>query len=90
MWLFGTDGFDDTDLDDDKFMDFVNLDLVTNNNRLGAANQYYYAVNNLDKGYSDLDETNELHIALENLSATAKNSGATGEVVLRIQYTPRR
>lgn len=90
LWIFETDGFDDTDLDADSFMEFVDFDLVTNNVQLGAANQYYFAITELDIDYKDLDETNELHIALENLSATAKNAGATGEVKLQFKYVPRR
>ena len=90
LWIFETDAFEDTDLDVDSFLEFVDFDLVTNNVQLGAANQYYYAITNLNIDYKDLDETNELHIALENLSATAKNAGATGEVKVQVKYIPRR
>ena len=90
LWIFETDGFEDVDLDADSFMDFVDLDLVTNNVRLGAANQYYYAITDQEINYTDMDETKELHLALENLSATAKNAGATGEVKIQIKYVPRR
>lgn len=90
LWIFGTDGFDDTDLDDDRFMEFTNLDLPTHSERLGGANQYYFGKTNLNIPYTDIDGTNELHVALENLDAVAKNAGATGEVKIQIGYIPRR
>lgn len=90
LWFYETDGFDDTNLDDDYFLDFIDLDLVTNDERLGGANQRYFAVHGLNIDYTDRDASNELHVVLENLSATAKNAGATGEVKLQIKYTPRR
>lgn len=85
-----TDGFDDTDLDVDKFCGEIEVDLPTYGHRIGAANQYYLDVR-LPAGidYEDEDATKELHVSLMNLSATAKNSGATGEVTIEIFYEPR-
>lgn len=89
LWIYESDGFEDTDFDLDQFVDYVDIDLATNGKQLGAANQYYYAVTGLEIAYEDLDESNELHYALENLSAAAKNAGATGEIVIKTLYTPR-
>ena len=89
VWLFETDDFQETDLDNDEFVEFVDLDLSANGARIGATGAYYYAQTNIAIDYEDLDATNELHIALQNLSVAAKTAGATGEVVIKISYTPR-
>lgn len=89
LWLFGTDGHADTDLDDDEFIDFVDLDLATNGAQIAGAGQYYYAQTGLNIDYEDEDASNELHLALQNLSAAAKTAGAAGEVKVKIFYTPR-
>lgn len=85
-----TDGFDDTDLDSDKFCGEIEVDLVTYGFRIGAANQYYLDVR-LTAGidYEDEDVSQELHVSLQNLSATAKNSGATGEIAIEVYYEMR-
>ena len=83
------DSFDDTDLDLDRFCGEVELDLPTYGYQIAGANQYYLDMRGLDIDYEDEDETYELHISLMNLSATGKNAGATGEVVIEIYYEPR-
>lgn len=87
--LFGTDGFADTNLDLDYLESEVELDLLSYGWRIAGANQYYMAVTGLSIDYEDLDATKELHVALQNLSATAKNAGATGEVVVAFTYEER-
>jgi len=87
--FFRTDGFADTNLDLDTFQSEVELDLPSYGWRIAGAGQYYMVVNSLDIPYEDADKTYELHVALQNLSATAKNAGATGEVVVAIYYEER-
>lgn len=87
--FFKTDGFADTDLDLDTFASEQEMDLPSYGWRIAGANQYYMAVDGLAIDYQDDDETHELHVALQNLSATAKNAGATGEVVVEIRYEVR-
>lgn len=89
LWLFGTDGHADADLDDDEFVEFVSLDLSTNGGQIAGAGQYYYALTGLSIEYEDEDATKELHVALQNLSAAAKTAGAAGEVKMKIFYKPR-
>jgi len=81
-----TDGFDNTDLDLDTFCAEVQIPLVTSGFRIAGANQYYLDVRGLEIEYEDDDASQELHVSLMNLSATTKNAGATGEVVLEIYY----
>ena len=84
-----TDGFDDTDLDDDTFCGEVEVDLPFYGYQIGGANQYYLDVRGLEIDYEDEDASNELHVSLMNLSATGKEAGAIGEVVVEIYYEPR-
>jgi len=86
--FFGTDGFANADLDVDSYLGSVNLDLATNGFQLGGSGQYYLWVTNVDFEYTDADGDNELHVALYNNSATGKNAGATGEVVIKFIYHP--
>ena len=80
------DTFDDTDLDPDTFCGELQVPLVSSGFQIAGAGQYYLDLRGLDIDYEDDDGTQELHVSLMNLSATAKNAGATGEVVLEIYY----
>lgn len=87
--FWATDQFDNTDLDVDDFMAEREMDLTAYGFRIAGANQWYMELDNLGIQYSDDDATHELHISLQNLSATGKNAGATGEVVVEITYELR-
>ena len=87
--LFNSDTFADTDLDADRYFADVELDLPSYGFRIAGAGQYYMVVNGLSIDYEDLDASKELHVALQNLSATGKNAGATGEVVVLFGYEER-
>jgi len=85
-----TDGFDDVDLDLDRFIGAVELNLV-NGWQIAGANQYYWD-EKLGRGngieYTDEDGSNELHVSLQNLGVGAKTAGVNGEVKLTISYVP--
>lgn len=88
--FWGKDTFDDTDLDINSYIDDVELDFTsTSAFQIGSTGQYYLNVGSLDILYEDADNTKELHISLQNLSAVSKNSGSTGEVQLDIKMSPR-
>ena len=89
LWVFGTDGFADTDLDADQFIKYVDFDFATANGQIAGAGQYYLAQTDLNIDYEDEDATNELHLALQNLSASAKTADADGEVKVKVSYKPR-
>lgn len=84
-----TDDFDDSDLDKDTFCGEIDVDLAMYGIQLGGAGQWYLDVRGVVLDYEDEDGTNELHISLLNKDATAKNAGATGEVVVEIFYEVR-
>lgn len=84
--LYGNDAFGDANLDLDYFKHIIDLDLTTYGIQTGGVNQYRMAMDGLAIDYEDLDGTEELHVALVNRSATAKNAGATGEVKLSFTY----
>ena len=79
-----TNDFDDTDLDSDAFCGEVDFDLPNDGFQIGGANQYYMQRDGLDIQYMDIDQTRKLHLSVLNLSATSKNAGATGEVVVEV------
>ena len=87
LYFYSTDDFANADLDVDDlldYLDFASGDAV----RRGNTWKYIWRKTGLAIYYEDMDGSKELHLALENLNATAKNAGATGEVVLRIRYEP--
>jgi len=79
--LYGTDAFEEADLDDDKFIASVELNLPTYGFQQ-TTGQWMLDIENLNIDYIDLDLTKEIHAVLRNLSPTTKNAGATGEVKL--------
>ena len=85
------DTFEDTDINVDSYIDDVILDFTDDNStfRINNANQYYLNISDLGILYEDDDSTNEIHCSLQNLSATSKNAGATGEIQIDIKYAPR-
>lgn len=87
------DTFEDTDLDVDTFIDWTRFNLAGTSGidvmRIAGANQFYGSVTGLNIPYEDKDASNELHISLLNLSASAKTAGAAGEVVVEVWVEPR-
>lgn len=93
IWLlqfYGDDGFDDTNLDTDSFLDEIELDMTEDPAfRVNNANQYKLNFSGLEMLYEDYDRTKELHIMLQNQSATAKLAGVNGAVQIDIKMSPR-
>jgi hypothetical protein len=89
--FWGSNAFNNTDLDQDSFLDYVDLDMVAGGAafQINGINQYYLNAGDLQIVYEDYDITRQLHISLQNVSAIAKNAGATGEVQIDIKMTPR-
>ncbi len=87
--FYATDGHSNTDLDLDKFVTNVNFataDGVQN----AATAQFRYDKNPTFTPffYTDEDNSSEFHITLVNRNGTAKNAGATGEIVIKIYAVP--
>ena len=83
LLLYGTDLFEETDLDTDRFIASVELNLPTYGFQQ-TTNQWRLDIENLNIDYVDVDGTKEIHVVLRNLSPTTKNAGATGEVKLEL------
>lgn len=86
LMFWATDGFANADLDLDTFISRWTF-AVADGVQIGATAQYYYYIEGLDIPVRDEDSTGELHISLVNRSATGKNSGATGEVVVQLSVS---
>ncbi len=81
-----------TDLDTDKYVTDVVMDFTDTLSTFqidtggGLVNQYYLDVSGLEALYEDEDSTVTLHVSLQNMSPTAKLSGATGAVQFDFKY----
>lgn len=86
--LYGTDLFEEEDVDTDRFIAAVELNLPTYGFQQ-TTNQWRLDIENLDIDYIDADGTKEIHAVLRNLSPTSKNAGETGEVKLEFTCESR-
>ena len=86
--FYGTDLFEEADLDDDRFVGSVELNLPIYGFTQTEA-QYRLDIDNLNIDYEDKDKTKELHVVLKNLSPTDKNLGATGKVKIEFLVESR-
>lgn len=93
LWFWSHDSFEDTNLNVDSFKTSVLIDFSGTDDetvdRLNNANQYYLDITELNILYEDLDESNEIHCSLQNLSSIDKIAGTNGGVQIDIAYTPR-
>jgi len=88
--FYGTDGFNNTNIDIDSFIDHVELDMTAYPAfRVDNANQYKLNVGALEILYEDYDITKELHMSLHNMSPTAKIASALGAVQIDLKISPR-
>lgn len=85
VWFFSTAGGNDADLDSDTFIDGFNFP-KTEGGQIENKGQYYYVspTNHIAVPFKDENMTSKIHIGLINRSATAKYTGASGEVKIRI------
>jgi len=81
LLLYGTDKFEEADLDEDRFIASVELNLPKYGFQQ-TTDQWRLDIENLNIDYVDVDKTKEIHAVLRNLSPTTKNAGAAGEVKL--------
>ena len=79
LLLYGTDLFEEADLDKDRFIASVEFNLPKYGFQQ-TTDQWRLDIEDLNIDYVDVDETKEVHVVLRNLSPTSKNAGATGEV----------
>ena|SRR3990172_4851703 len=86
LFLWGSDGADDADLDLDTFVDYVNFPAASGKQVAGAGSYYYASPSDL--GIPVTVTNNKLNLSLVNRSVTAKNAGATGEVVVICTLRP--
>jgi len=64
-------------------------DRTLTTNPSGALSYWYHLnVKNINLPYEDKDRTKELHVVLKNLSPTAKNEGADGQITVKVDYEP--
>ena len=81
VYFWASDEFDNTDLDLDAFLFMINFP-TTSQKQVAGANQYYVD-DTVGMAYP-VPADQKIHLSLCNRSATAKNAGATGEVVVKL------
>lgn len=87
IFLWSKESKDNTDLDVDTFVDFINFP-STIGKQIAGSNQYYYSLSNLSIPYEDIGKQRKLHCSIVNRSSTAKLAGGTGEVVVSFAVSP--
>lgn len=85
VWLFGNDKFYSNDPDNIKLIEFMDFDLTNYGKQYRDTGLWSYAITDLNLLYNDLDRSNSLHVAIENLSSTAKQA-ITGTLILQVVY----
>lgn len=85
VWIFSTSWGNDSDLDTDSFIDGFNFP-KTEGRQIEDKGQYYYVspTNHIAVPFKDENMTARIHVGLVNRSTTAKYTGASGEVKIRI------
>jgi len=81
-----------SNVDTDNFLAYVNF-ASTGGKQIAGTGSFYYSAFDLNLPYKDQDVNaitagSKLHVTLVNRSATAKNAGATGEVVVLFGVRP--
>jgi hypothetical protein len=71
-----TSSHDNTDLDLDKSLGYVNFS-ETDGKQVAGTNQYRYPSENLKIFYRDEDQSNKIHVGLVNRSITTKEASDT-------------
>jgi hypothetical protein len=85
VWLFGTNKFYADNPDNTKVVDFIDFDLVTYGKPYKNTGLYILTITDLNLLYNDLDQTNKLHVSIENLSEAPKLA-VTSELIFQAVY----
>lgn len=78
--LWPTDKFDETDLDLDKAIGYINFP-ASDGKQIAGANQYRYLSGKLEMYYRDDDQTSEIHIGVVNRTQTTKTNSDTVKLI---------
>jgi len=94
LWLWKSATHASSDLDEDSFRDFINLDVSTSGKRIAGSGQWYLQTSNLCILYEDDDPPTAegyytLHLGLMVSSGSGKSAGEAGACQLDITYSPR-
>ena len=92
LWLWKSSTHADSDLDEDSFRDFINLDVSTSGKRIAGSGQWYLQSSNLCILYEDDDPPTAegyytLHLGLMVSSGSGKSAG--DNIQIDITYSPR-
>ena len=83
LQFWADDDYEETNADLDAFLGSHKF-AVSDGAQNAGTGLYRYCQTKLELFYTDRDLTGEVHLKLFNRSATSKNAGATGEVVVEL------
>jgi len=94
LWLWKSATHASSDLNEDSFRDFINLDVSTSGKRIAGSGQWYLQTSNLCILYEDDDPPTAegyytLHLGLMVSSGSGKSAAPDGELQIDISYSPR-
>jgi len=94
LWFWKSATHASSDLNEDSYRDFVNLDVATSGKRIAGSGQWYLQSSNLCILYEDDDPPTAegyytLHLGLMVSAGSGKSAGSDGELQLDITYSPR-
>ena len=94
LWLWKSATHASSDLNEDSFRDFINLDVSTSGKRIAGSGQWYLQISNLCILYEDDDPPTAegyytLHLGLMVSSGSGKSAAPDGELQIDISYSPR-
>lgn len=87
LYVFNSTAFSNADLDLDTFNSVVSFAVAAGKQIAGAGSFYYYT-QGLNIPVYDANATGKIHLSLVNRNVTAKNAGATGEIVIILWMEP--
>jgi hypothetical protein len=88
--IWGNSNFDNVDLNAEKYIGEVDLDLTEEPAyQIAGIGQYRLNSEKVDINYQDFGALTKLYLGLMNVSITPKNAGIAGEVQLNIKMSPR-
>jgi hypothetical protein len=89
VWLWGTSDFAANSSNLDAVFPFGRWAFTAADGvQIAGAGPYYYFISGLGLPYQELAGLSKLNVMLVNRSATSKNAGVTGEIVIKFALEP--
>jgi hypothetical protein len=89
VWLWATSSFNNNASDLDAVYPYGRWAFTAADGvQIAATGPFYYFISGLGVPYQDGQNLSKLNVMLVNRSATSKNAGASGEIVIKFALEP--